>query len=222
MNAFNKNIIFSLVALVLFALIAVAYNTPVLSGNKALSQPDIVNYKGSAQEMVQYQQATGEETYWSDAMFGGMPTYQTGAKYPNHWVKKVDEVFRFLPRPADYIFLMFAGFFVLGMVLFKDWKYAILGACLFAMGTYFFQLYEAGHNSKAHAIAYFAPLTAGIILLYRKKYVIGFILTALFMALELVANHPQMTFYLGLALIIYVIIEAVDKIKKGEVKSFVI
>lgn len=221
MNAFNKNIIFSLVALVLFALIAVAYNTAVLSGNKALSQPDIVNYKGSAQEMVQHQQATGEETYWSDAMFGGMPTYQTGAKYSHHWVKKVDEVFRFLPRPADYIFLMFAGFFILGMVLFKDWKYAVLGACLFAMGTYFFQLYEAGHNSKAHAIAYFAPLTAGIILLYRKKYVLGFILTALFMALELVANHPQMTYYLGLALIIYVIIEAVDKIKKGEIKSFI-
>ena len=220
MSKFQKNILFSVVALVIFAVIALVYNSPVISGNKSISQPDIVNYKGSAQEMVQHSQATGDETYWSNAMFGGMPTYQTGAKYPNHWIKKLDETLRFLPRPADYLFLMFAGFFLLGMVLFRNWKYAFLGACLFAMGTYFFQLFEAGHNSKAHAIAYFAPLTAGIILLYRKKYILGFILTTLFMALQLVANHPQMTFYLGLALLIYVIIQAVESVKSGEIKSF--
>lgn len=172
--------------------------------------------------MQQFRQETGKQTYWSDAMFGGMPTYQTGAQYEHHWVKKLDETLRFLPRPADYMFLMFAGFFLLGMVLFRNWKFAFLGATLFAMGTYFFQLYEAGHNSKAHAIAYFAPLTAGVILLYRRNYIWGFILTALFMALQLVANHPQMTYYLGLALIIYVIIQAVDSFKKKEIKSFII
>ena len=222
MSKFQKNILFSVVALVIFAVIALVYNSPVISGNKSISQPDIVNYKGSAQEMVQHSQATGDETYWSNAMFSGMPTYQTGAQYPNHWIKKLDETLRFLPRPADYLFLMFAGFFLLGMVLFRNWKYAFLGACLFAMGSYFFQLFEAGHNSKAHAIAYFAPLTAGIILLYRKKYILGFILTTLFMALQLVANHPQMTFYLGLALLIYVIIQAVESVKSGEIKSFMI
>lgn len=222
MSRFQQNILFSVVALVLFAAIAMVYNSPVISGKQAISQPDIVNYKGSAQEMVQHRQATGEETYWSNAMFGGMPTYQTGAQYPNHWIKKLDESLRFLPRPADYVFLLFSGFFLLGMVLFRNWKYAILGAFLFAMGTYFFQLFEAGHNSKVHAIAYFAPLTAGVILLYRKKYVLGFILTALFMALELVANHPQMTYYLGLGLLVYVIVQAVESVKKGEIKSFVV
>lgn len=222
MSKFQQNILFSVVALVLFAAIAMVYNSPVISGKQAISQPDIVNYKGSAQEMVQHRQATGEETYWSNAMFGGMPTYQTGAQYPNHWIKKLDESLRFLPRPADYVFLLFSGFFLLGMILFRNWKYAILGAFLFAMGTYFFQLFEAGHNSKVHAIAYFAPLTAGVILLYRKKYVLGFILTALFMALELVANHPQMTYYLGLGLLVYVIVQAVESVKKGEIKSFVV
>ena len=136
--------------MVVFIMISVVYNSPVISGKNAIYQPDIINYKGSAQQMQAHEKATGEQTYWSDAMFGGMPTYQTGAKYPNHWIKKVDEVIRFLPRPADYMFLTFAGFFILGIVLFRNWKYALLGACLFAMGTYFFQLYDAGHNSKIH------------------------------------------------------------------------
>lgn len=222
MKNINKNLLFGGIALIIFVLIALIYNSPVIGGNDALSQPDIINYKGSSQEMQEFRSATGEETYWSNAMFGGMPTYQTGAQYSHHFIKKIDEVLRFLPRPADYMFLMFAGFFFLGMVLFKNWKYAFLGACLFAMGTYFFQLYEAGHNSKVHAIAYFAPLTAGVILLYRKKYILGFLVTSFFMGLELVANHPQMTYYLGLALGIYVLIELIEKIKAKDLKSFII
>lgn len=209
-------------AILIFVIVSLVYNSPVISGNYSISQPDIVNYKGSAQEMHQYKQETGEQTYWSNAMFGGMPTYQTGAQYPNHWIKKLDETFRFLPRPADYMFLTFAGFFILGLVLFRNWKYALLGSFLFAMGTYFFQLYEAGHNSKIHAIAYFAPLTAGVILLYRRKYILGFLMTAFFMALQLVANHPQMTYYLGMALLIYVIIEGIESFKKKEMKTFAI
>ncbi|MDO5655997.1 MAG: YfhO family protein [Flavobacteriaceae bacterium] len=222
MNTFTRSSLFILAALMVFAAIALLYNSPVISGQKAVSQPDIINYKGSAQEMYDYRQQTGEETYWSNAMFGGMPTYQTGAKYSGHWIKKLDETLRFLPRPADYMFLMFSGFFMLGLVLFRNWKYAFLGACLFAMCSYFFQLYEAGHNSKVHAIAYFAPLTAGVILIYRKKYILGFILTALFMALQLVANHPQMTYYLGLALVIYVVLQAIESVKTKQTKSFVI
>lgn len=220
MKKFSTEILFTFLALVAFIAIALAYNMPVVNENKAIAQPDIVNYRGSAEEMYEFERSTGETTYWSDAMFGGMPTYQTGAKYENNLAQKIDEFLRFLPRPADYIFLLFAGFFVLGCVLFRDWRYAFLGALLFGLGTYFFIVIEAGHNAKVHAVAYFAPLTAGIILLYQKKYKLGFLLTALFMALELVANHPQMTYYLGLALIIYVIIQAVESVKNGELKSF--
>ena len=218
----NKNILFSLIALVFLAGVALIYNMPVISGNKALLQPDIVNYKGSAEEMLTFQKETGENTYWSDAMFGGMPTYQTGAKYDYNFIKKVDEVLRFLPRPADYIFILFGGFFILGLVLFRNWKYALLGSLLFGLGTYFFIIIEAGHNAKVHAIAYFAPLAAGIILLYRKKYILGFILTALFMALELVANHPQMTYYFGFVMALYVLFELIDAVKKKELKPFAI
>lgn len=215
----NKNLLFSLLALVFFALVAIFYCTPVFSG-KALVQPDIVNYLGSAKEMQTFQEKTNENMYWSDAMFGGMPTYQTGAQYDFDVIKSIDRLIRFLPRPADYIFLLFTGFFILGITLFKNWKYALAGSVFFAVGAYFFIIIAAGHNAKVHTIAYFAPLVAGILLLYRKKYILGFLVTTFFMALELQANHIQMTFYLFLVMLIYAIIQAYDSFKKKEIPHF--
>lgn len=217
----NKNIIFSAVAIVVFAILAIVYCSPVLS-DQSIIQHDIVNYKGSAEEMRTFEKQSGENVYWSNAMFGGMPTYQTGAQYDNDMIKGIDKVFRFLPRPADYIFLLFSGFFILGMVLFRNWKYALAGSIFFALGAYFYIIIGAGHNAKVHAIAYFAPLVAGIILLYQRKYVLGFILTALFMGLELSANHPQMTYYLFLVMLVYFIFELINAFKSKEIKPFAI
>lgn len=218
----NKNLIFSVVAIVLFATLALIYCSPVLSDNSII-QPDIVNYKGSAEEMQKFEEQTGENIYWSNAMFGGMPTYQTGAQYDYDFIKKIDHTLRFLPRPADYIFLLFSGFFILGMVVFKNnWKYALTGAVFFAMGAYFYIIIGAGHNAKVHAIAYFAPLVAGIILLYRQKYIAGFLLTSLFMGLELATNHPQMTFYLFLVMLVFFVVELVNSFKTKQIKTFAI
>lgn len=203
------------------AVLAIVYCSPVLSGESIL-QPDIVNYRGSAEEMKTFEAKTGENIYWSDAMFGGMPTYQTGASYDFDMIKSIDHLFRFLPRPADYIFLLFTGFFILGMVLTKKWQYALAGALFFAMSTYFYIIIGAGHNAKVHAIAYFAPLVAGIILLYQQKYILGFILTALFMGLELSANHPQMTYYLFLVMLVYFIVKLFEAIKTKKIKPFLI
>lgn len=218
----RNNLIFSAVAVILFAVIAIAYCSPVLSDNSII-QPDIVNFKGSAEEMQKFQEQTGENIYWSNAMFGGMPTYQTGAKYDYDFIKKVDHVLRFLPRPADYIFLLFTGFFVLGMVLFKNnWKYALTGSVFFALCAYFFIIISAGHNAKVHAIAYFAPLAAGIILLYRQKYIAGFLLTALCMGLELSANHPQMTFYFFLVMLVFFVVELIKAFQSKRIKPFAV
>lgn len=217
----NKNLIFSIVSIAVMALIAIIYCSPVLSGDSIL-QPDIVNYRGSAEEMKTFETQTGENIYWSDAMFGGMPTYQTGASYDFDMIKSIDHFFRFLPRPADYIFLLFAGFFILGLVLFKNWKYALAGSIFFAMAAYYFIIIGAGHNAKVHAIAYFAPLAAGILLLYQKKYILGFVLTALFMGLELSANHPQMTYYFFLVMLVYFFVELFNAFKLKEIKSFAV
>ena len=200
MNFKNKNILFAAISLVVLLLLSVIYANPVIMG-KQLLQHDIVQYKGGAKELLDYRANNNQETYWSDAMFGGMPTYQSGAQFRGDFIKKVDEVLNFLPKPANFIFLLFAGFFLLGKVVTRNWKYALLGATFFGLSTYFYIIIAAGHNGKVATLVYFAPLLAGILLVYiRKKYILGFIVTALFMGLQIAANHPQMTYYLFLAL----------------------
>src|SRR5690606_3478651 len=166
-----------------------------------LFQHDIVQYKGGAKELLDHRDQHGEETYWSDSMFGGMPTYQMGSQFRGDIIKQVDNILMFLPKPVNYLFLLFSGFFLLGMVTVRNWKYALLGSLFFGLSTYFYIIIAAGHNGKVHTIAYFAPLLAGILLVYiRRKYIIGFIVTALFMGLQMAANHPQITYYLFIAL----------------------
>lgn len=214
MKISNRNSIFIGISLVLFILMAVFYANPILTG-KELIQPDIVHYRGGAQEMLEYRAKTGNETYWSDAMFGGMPTYQTGAKFSGDIVKKLDDLLMFLPKPANYLFLLFSGFFFLGMVALRNWKYALLGATFFGLSTYFCIIIAAGHNGKVHTIAYFAPLVASILLVYiRRNYFWGFVATTLFMALQIMANHPQMTYYLFIALGFFFLSELLRAILK--------
>lgn len=219
----NKNLIYTAVCLIVFIVLALAYANPVISG-KSLIQPDIVHYKGGAKELLDYRANNENETYWSNSMFGGMPTYHTGAQFRGDVIKKIDDVLMFLPKPANYLFLLFAGFFLLGIVATRNWKYALLGATFFGLSTYFYIIVAAGHNAKLHTIAYFAPLLAGILLVYiRKKYILGFIVTALFMGLQISANHPQMTYYLFIALAFLFISELIRAVrKKTPMKHFVI
>uniref|UniRef100_UPI0026296AFC hypothetical protein n=1 Tax=uncultured Chryseobacterium sp. TaxID=259322 RepID=UPI0026296AFC len=219
----NKNLIYIAISLVVFIVLAFLYSTPVFTG-KQLFQHDIVQYRGGAKELLDYRADTGKETYWSDSMFGGMPTYQMGAQFKGDIIKKIDSNLNFLPRPVNYLFLLFAGFFFLGMVVVRNWKYALLGATFFGLSTYFYIIIAAGHNGKVNTIEYFAPLLAGILLVYiRKKYIWGFIVTTLFMGLQIAANHPQMTYYLFLALGFLFLSELIRAIqKKTPVRHFLI
>ena len=218
----NESLIFSLVALIFFVVLSFFVFPEVFSGKEPY-QPDIFNYKGGIEEVKQHRENFEEESYWSNSMFGGMPTYQSGAVFENDWIKKIDQILRLkLPKPADYLFLCLFGFFILGLSFFRNWKYALLGSIFFSFSTYFFIIIAAGHNSKLHSIAYFAPLVAGVLLLFRKNYVLGFLLFTLFLALELAANHPQMTYYLLLSLIIFYVFQFFYSLKNNEIKSFVI
>lgn len=219
----NKNLIYIAASLVIFIVLAFLYSTPVLTG-KQLFQHDIVQYRGGAKELLDYRANTGNETYWSDSMFGGMPTYQMGSQFKGDIIKKIDSNLNFLPRPVNYLFLLFAGFFLLGMVAVRNWKYALLGATFFGLSTYFYIIIAAGHNGKVNTIEYFAPLLAGILLVYiRKQYIWGFIVTTLFMGLQIAANHPQMTYYLFLALGFLFLSELIRAIqKKIPMKHFLI
>lgn len=209
-----KKILPHLGVLLVFVLASLIYFNPVLQGKK-IYQSDIVQYIGMAKEQNDFRKEKGEEPYWTNSAFGGMPTYQLGAKYPNNYIKKLDTALRFLPRPADYLFLYFVGMYVLLLILKIDFRLAMLGALAFGFSTYLIIILGVGHNAKAHAIAYMPLVLSGILLTFRGKYLTGFLLLTISMGLELVANHFQMTYYLLLLVGIIGIVYLIDAIKKG-------
>lgn len=202
-----------------FIVAALSYFNPVLQG-KVMYQHDIAQYTGMAKEQNDFRKANDQEPYWTNSAFGGMPTYQLGANYPHNYIKKLDRVIRFLPRPADYLFLYMIGFYILLCCLKVDYRLSVVGALAFGFSTYLIIILGAGHNAKAHAIAYLPVLLAGIVLVFRKKYLWGFVLTALAMALEITANHYQMTYYFMLLVLILGVVYLVYAIKEKEIKHF--
>lgn len=219
MNLSAKAFFNTFFILIFFIVASLVYFYPVLQG-KALYQSDIALYKGMANERDTFKENTGEESYWTNSAFGGMPTYQLGANYPHDYIKKLDRLIRFLPRPADYLFLYFLGFFVLMLCLKVEYRLAILGALGFGFSTYLIIILGVGHNAKAHALGYIPMVLGGIVLVFRKKYLLGFILTALAMALEISANHYQMTYYFMLLVLIMGLVYLVYAIKNKKVKHF--
>jgi len=219
MNFSPKALITHICVIGLFVLASLLYFYPVLQG-KAIFQSDIAQYKGMAKERNDYKDLTGEESYWTNSAFGGMPTYQLGANYPHDYIKKLDHLIRFLPRPADYLFLYFIGFYILLLCLKVDFRLAALGAIAFGFSTYLIIILGVGHNAKAHALGYIPMVLGGIILVFRKKYLLGFILTALAMALEIGANHYQMTYYFMLLVLVLGLVYLIYAIKEKELKHF--
>ncbi len=207
-----------LIAIVVFATITLIHFSPLLS-NKVLEQGDIIRYKGMSQEMKSFRETNHTEALWTNSMFGGMPAYQVSTLYPGNWLGHIDKVFHlFLPHPSGYIFLCFIGFFILLLCLQINPWLAIVGSLMYGFSSYFFIILEAGHNSKANAIGYIAPLLGGIILLMRGKKWLGFAVCALFMAMELNANHVQISYYafmlFGLVFLSYFIIAYQQKTTK--------
>ena len=215
-----KQIIPHIVSLSLFVVVALIYFNPVLNGKK-ISQSDITQHIGMAKEVNDFRKATSEEPYWAESAFSGMPTYPIGTYFPNDYITSLDRFIRFLPRPADYLFLYFLSFYILLLAFKVDWKIAIVGSLAFGFSTYLIIIFGAGHNSKAHAIAYMPLVLAGIVFIFKKRYLLGFIVTSIATALEIKANHPQMTYYLLFAILILGVVELIDAIKKNKTKQFV-
>ena len=201
------------VAIVVFAMAAITYFHPVLKGQK-IAQSDITQFRGMAKEIQDFRAEKNTEPYWTGSTFSGMPAYQLSAYYPNDFVRSLDRMIRFLPRPADYVFLYFFGFFILLLSLKVNWKLAILGALSFGFSTYLIIIFGAGHNAKAHAIGYMPLVLAGVVWVFQRRYLLGFFVTALAMALEIYTNHPQMTYYLGFCLLILGVVELINAIKE--------
>jgi len=214
-----RNFITHFFSIAFFALVALLYFNPVLQG-KVIYQSDIVQYRGMAAEQEDFRRQYGEEPYWTNSAFGGMPTYQLGARYPHDYIKKLDRVIRFLPRPADYLFLYFLSFYILMGCMKVDYRLAILGALAFGFSTYLIVILGVGHNAKAHAIGYLPMVLGGIVLTFRKKYLWGFLLTAVAMALEIQANHYQMTYYFMFLVGILGLSYLIDAARKNQLKHY--
>jgi Bacterial membrane protein YfhO len=209
-----------LVAVIGFIIVSLFYFYPVLQGKKIL-QSDIVQYTAMAKEQNDFRAKENAEPYWTNSAFGGMPTYQLGAKYPNDFIGHLDDALRFLPRPADYLFLYFFGFYVLLLVLKIDPLKAFFGALGFGLSTYLIVILGVGHNAKAHAIAYMPLVISGVILVFKKRYIVGGLLTMIATALEINANHFQMTYYLLFLLLFIGIYYAYKLIKEKNFKALI-
>lgn len=205
-NWLNKNGI-HLAIIAAFAVICFIYFSPVLQG-KGPVQSDVIQSQAMQKEIMAYKAIDGKGPLWTNQMFGGMPAYQIWVQYANNIATYgIALVTKAFPNPVGTVLLLLTGAYFLFIVLRVNPWLAAAGAIAFAFTTYNFVLIASGHSNKALAIGFFAPIIAGIILTMRGKYMLGASLTALFLALEIRANHVQMTYYLMLALLIYIGIE---------------
>lgn len=222
MNQFfkNKNVIWIALCIVVFALITLVYFSPVMQG-KRLKQHDIEMYKGMSQEIVDYKAQTGEQSLWTNSMFGGMPAWNIGVPQNSNMMTYVGRVLSLgFPHPIGAVFISMLGFFILLLVLDCKIWISFIGALAYGFTSYLFIVIGAGHNSKAVAMAYMAPVIAGILLTYKGKYLWGTVLTAIALALEIRAGHLQITYYLLLIVICIVIGEFVEAVREKKYMHF--
>ena len=209
-------------AVLLFVVLAFAYFFPADIEGRILFRHDASAGRGAGQEGIEYLQKTGERSRWTNALFGGMPTYQTAPSYKS--TDKLGQVINayhlWLPENVWYVFAYLLGFYILLRAFDFRQHLAALGSVLWAFSTYFLIIIAAGHIWKVWALAYLPPMIAGIVLAYRGKYLWGFIVTAIFTAFEINANHVQMTYYYLFIILFLVIAWFVEALQKKELLRF--
>jgi len=220
MNTILKKSWPHLTALLSFVILSLLYMNPVFQG-KILNQSDQVNWAGMAQEVLDHREVYNEDPLWTNAMFGGMPATQISMHYPGQLLNNVQHITTLgIPRPAEMLFLYMIGFYILLMCLRINPWIALGGSVFFTLTSYTVLIIIAGHNAKAYAIAYMAPVIGTFILTYRRKMWLGAALSALFMGLELNTNHPQISYYLLIILIALGVVEMYTAIKKKDLIPF--
>ena len=216
----NKNILSIVAAILAFAVITLIYFSPVLQG-KRIKQHDIEMHLGMSQEINQFHEATGEQTLWTNAPFGGMPAWNISVSPKGNLTNPVYKGLSLgFPHPIGSVFICMLGFFVLLLVLDCGFWISFIGAIAYGFTSYLFIVIGAGHNAKAMAMAYMAPVIAGVLLAYKGKYLWGWLLTAFAMAFEVRTNHLQITYYLALIIVILVIAELISDIKNKKLGHF--
>jgi len=221
MNIVSNRFAPHIIAIILFFLLASVYFAPVYQG-KMLSQHDMQTYKGMSQEIRDFQKKTGEHSLWTNSMFGGMPTYLIQNYAPNNLIRYIDLTFKFYHKmkPIGFLFMYFFGFYLMMLLFgFNPWQ-SILGALAYGLSSYFLIIIQAGHVTKVIALGYMPPIIGGIYAAYHGKKLLGALVFSIFLTIQLVNNHLQITYYTALISLILVLIFFVNAIKNKKVKEF--
>ena len=210
-------------AVLLFAVLAFAYFFPADIEGRILYRHDASAGRGAGQEGIEYLQKTGERSRWTNALFGGMPTYQMAPSYhsTDNLSQAINAYHLWLPENVWFVFAYLLGFYILLRAFDFRQHLAALGSIIWAFSTYFLIIIAAGHIWKVWALAYLPPMIAGIVLAYRGKYLWGFIVTAIFTAFEINANHVQMTYYYMFIILFLVIAWLIEAIREKQLMRFV-
>ena len=217
-----KKFLPDVVVVLVFAIISFAYFLVPVTQGKILFQHDASAGVGSAQELTEYQNRTGETTRWTNSIFGGMPTYQMSPSYQStDGLSQVMNAYHlWLPDNVWFLFAYLLGFYILLRAFDFRQTLAALGSIMWAFSSYFLIIIAAGHLWKVMALAYLPPMIAGIVLAYRGRYLSGFIVTALFTAFEIKANHVQMTYYYLFIILFMVIAYLVKAVREKQLSGF--
>ena len=214
-----RNILINLGIILFFIVLAYGYLFPLLEG-KVIQMPDIEHWRGMSKELNDFREETGEEGIWTNSMFGGMPGYMISVRYPGNLAGFITGNIRKIFSTASFIILYLLGFYILlSSLKVKRWL-SVAGAVAFGFSSYFLIILAAGHMTKANAIAFLAPMTAGVLLTFRKKYLAGSILFALFFSLELLAGHLQITYYGFILIALFGLTQLVFAIKEKTLPDF--
>ena len=217
-----KRLLPDLVAVLLFAVLAFGYFFPADTEGRILYRHDASAGVGAGQEQAEYHQRTGNKTRWTNSLFSGMPTYQMAPSYEstNTLSTAVNAYHLWLPENVWYLFVYLLGFYILLRAFDFRWYLAALGSVMWAFSTYFLIIIAAGHIWKVWALAYLPPMIAGIVLAYRGKYLWGLVLTSIFAAFEVNANHVQMTYYYLFVIFFMILAYLVDAIRQKRLAHF--
>lgn len=203
-----------------FLILTMGYFSPLMEGKK-LPMHDITQAEAGAKEIKDYHEKTGEWANWTNSMFSGMPAFMIAGDFPGSWSTKIGRaIYHLLPVPACILFLSLLSAYLLIIALTRSPGLAFVGSVAFSYATFNLISIEAGHISKVMAIGYAPGVIAGIVLAFRKNWLTGAAVTALFLSLELYANHVQITYYLALAMVVFVIMEGVALLKKKNTNEF--
>ena len=208
-----------LVAFILFIVIAYAY-FPALFEGKIVMQSDISSWRGAANEIIQFREQTGEEPLWTNSMFSGMPTTMISTEYKGNYLKNVYDGLFVGPRPASYLILGLVSFYLLLLAFGVNPWLSIVGALAFGFCSYNFQILQVGHNAKMVAISLMPMVLASVVFAFRKNRWLGAVFFGITLAFQIMANHPQITYYLAFIVLFYGIAQLYKAVKVKALPAF--